>query len=159
MRPFLMLLLSPFIFSSCLVVKIYESPKEITQEPIAPKEVHHKMIGSGKVIDLGENGSHEIMFFGKDESPKGFLFKKAPSDSSAIWIEEGSKKNIKVVTDSGKQPLIILDGKVLEENKYLSEIDPDSIESMNVFKGEAAQKKYGEKGVNGVIEITTKAAQ
>ena len=89
MKPFLMLLLSPFIFSSCLVVKIYESPKEITQEPIALKEVHHKMIGSGKVIDLGENGSHEIMFFGKDESPKGFLFKKAPSDSSAIWIEKG----------------------------------------------------------------------
>ena len=55
MKPFLMLLLSPFIFSSCLVVKIYESPKEIAQEPVAPKEVHHKMIGSGKVIDLGEN--------------------------------------------------------------------------------------------------------
>ena len=34
------------------------------------------MIGSGKVIDLGENGSHEIMFFGKDESPKGFLLRK-----------------------------------------------------------------------------------
>ena len=65
MKPFLMLLLSPFIFSSCLVVKIYESPKEIAQEPVAPKEVHHKMIGSGKVIDLGENGSHEIMFFGR----------------------------------------------------------------------------------------------
>ena len=134
MRPFFMLLFTPIIFSSCLVVKIHESPKETFQEPIAPREVHHKMIGSGKVVELGENGSHEIMFFGKDESPKGFLFKKAPSDLSAIWIEEGSKKNIKVVTDSGKQPLIIIDGKILEENKSLSEIDHDSIESINVFK-------------------------
>ena len=159
MRPFFMLLLTPIIFSSCLVVKIYESPKETVQKPIAPREVHHRMIGSGEVVELGENGSHEIMFFGKVESPKGFLFKKALSDSSAIWIEEGSKKIIKVVTDSGKHPLIILDGKILEENKPLSEIDPDSIESMNVFKGEAAQKKYAEKGVNGVIEITTKSSQ
>ena len=156
MKPFLMLLLSPFIFSSCLVVKIYESPKEIAQEPVAPKEVHHKMIGSGKVIDLGENGSHEIMFFGKDESPKGFLFKKAPSDSSAVWIEKGSQKNIKLVTDSEKKPLIVLDGKILEHPISLSEIDSDSIESINVFKGDAALKKYGEKGVNGVIEITSK---
>lgn len=159
MRPFFIFILTPIIFSSCLVVKIYESPKETVKEPIAPREVHHRKIGSGKVIELGENGSHEIMFFGKDESPKGFLFKKVPSDSSAIWIEEGIKKNIKVVTDSGKQPLIILDGKILEENKSLSEIDTDSIESINVFKGEAAQKKHGEKGVNGVIEITTKVTQ
>ena len=153
-----MLLITPIIFSSCLVVKIYENPKEIAQEPIAPKDVHHRIIGSGKVIELGENESHEIMFFGKDESPKGFVFKKAASDSSVIWIQEGSKKNVKLVTDSRKQPLIILDGRILEENKSLSEIDLDSIESMNVFKGKAAQKKYGEKGVNGVIEITTAVA-
>ena len=153
-----MLLITPIIFSSCLVVKIYENPKEIAQEPIAPKDVHHRIIGSGKVIELGDNESHEIMFFGKDESPKGFVFKKAPSDSSVIWIQEGSKKNVKLVTDSRKQPLIILDGRILEENKSLSEIDLDSIESMNVFKGKAAQKKYGEKGVDGVIEITTTVA-
>ena len=146
MKPFLMLLLSPFIFSSCLVVKIYESPKEIAQEPVAPEGVHHKMIGSGKVIDLGENGSHEIMFFEKDESPKGFLFKKAPSDSSAIWIEKGSQKNIKLVTDSKKKPLILLDGKILEQHTSLSEIDSDSIESINVFKGDAAQKNMVKKG-------------
>lgn len=146
MKPFLMLLLSPFIFSSCLGVKIYESPKEIAQEPFAPEGVHHKMIGSGKVIDLGENGSHEIMFFEKDESPKGFLFKKAPSDSSAIWIEKGSQKNIKLVTDSKKKPLILLDGKILEHHISLSEIDSDSIESINVFKGDAAQKNMVKKG-------------
>ena len=146
MKPFLMLLLSPFIFSSCLGVKIYESPKEIAQEPVAPEGVHHKMIGSGKVIDLGENGSHEIMFFEKDESLKGFLFKKAPSDSSAIWIEKGSQKNIKLVTDSKKKPLILLDGKILEHHISLSEIDSDSIESINVFKGDAAQKNMVKKG-------------
>ena len=136
------------------MVKIYENPKEIAQETIAQKDVHHRIIGSGKVIEFGENESHEIMFFWKDESPKGFVFKKAPSDSSVIWIQEGSKKNVKLVTDSRKQPLIILDGRILEENKSLSEIDLDSIESMNVFKGKAAQKKYGEKGVNGVIAVS-----
>ena len=92
MRPLFMLLLFPFIFSSCLVVKIYESPKEIAQEPVAPKEVHHKMIGSGKVIDLGENGSHEIMFFGKDESPKDFFLRKRHLILQLFGLKKAAKR-------------------------------------------------------------------
>ena len=42
------------------------------------------------------------------------------------------------------------------KSKNLNEIDPDSIESINVLKGKSAQEKYGDKGANGVIEIVTK---
>ncbi len=35
-------------------------------------------------------------------------------------------------------------------------INPDSIQIINVLKGESAIKKYGNKGKDGVIEITTK---
>jgi TonB-dependent SusC/RagA subfamily outer membrane receptor len=38
----------------------------------------------------------------------------------------------------------------------LESLDPDKIESINVLKGEAAEKSYGVKGVHGVIEITLK---
>jgi TonB family protein len=57
-----------------------------------------------------------------------------------------------------KQALYILDGKVLEIGpKGISEfINAADMESINVIKGEAALKKYGDKGKNGAVEITTK---
>ena len=54
----------------------------------------------------------------------------------------------------------VVDGKeigYLNDLKKINEIaEPNDIESINVIKGEAAIKKYGEKGTNGVIEIITK---
>ncbi len=51
--------------------------------------------------------------------------------------------------------LWLLDGKEVEKEQ-VEKLSPDSIQSMNVLKGEEATKKHGEKGKNGVIEITTK---
>lgn len=53
-------------------------------------------------------------------------------------------------------PLIILDGKEVSPGSELSKIDPDDIATVVVIKDEAAIKKYGEKGRNGVVEITSK---
>ena len=36
----------------------------------------------------------------------------------------------------------------------MKNIPPANIESINVLKGESAKNKYGEKGKNGVVEIT-----
>jgi len=52
-----------------------------------------------------------------------------------------------------KKPLTIVDGK---ERSDIHEIDPNNIASISVFKGEAALKKYGENGRDGVVEIITK---
>jgi len=54
------------------------------------------------------------------------------------------------------QPLILVNGE--ESGQTLNNIDPATIESVNILKEEAATKKYGEKGKNGVIEITLKNA-
>ena len=56
---------------------------------------------------------------------------------------------------TGNTPIIYKDGLLLENTK-LDDIDPKTIELMNVLKGEMATKKYGEQGKDGVIEITTK---
>lgn len=72
MKASLFLFALPFLFSSCLVVKIYESPQANVEDKGTPKRVYHKMIGTGQTIDLGEKGSHEILFFGEDNSPKSF---------------------------------------------------------------------------------------
>ncbi len=54
-----------------------------------------------------------------------------------------------------KKPLTVVDGKIIP-NALSKQIDPENIESINVLKDKSATKIYGEKGKNGVIEITTK---
>lgn len=56
---------------------------------------------------------------------------------------------------SGLNPLFIVDGKEVSADE-IKNISPNSILSINVLKDESAFKKYGEKGKNGVIEITLK---
>lgn len=51
--------------------------------------------------------------------------------------------------------LTIIDGKEMKP-KDIKDINPADIESMEVLKPEDAKSKYGEKGKNGVIIITTK---
>ena len=56
----------------------------------------------------------------------------------------------------GMHPLIIIDGKESPiQNVNELRLDPQSIESISVLKGESA-KAYGKKGQNGVIIIETK---
>ena len=50
-------------------------------------------------------------------------------------------------------PLILVDG---EEVPSIDEIKPKDIESISVLKDNSATTKYGDKGKNGVIIITTK---
>ena len=60
-----------------------------------------------------------------------------------------------VMADDGKNPLIIVDGEVKEGMK-LSQISPETIESISVMKNEAAIAQYGDKAKDGVISIVTK---
>lgn len=62
-----------------------------------------------------------------------------------------------IVTGYGQQkkPLIVIDG-VVNEQKGITNINPDEISSVNVLKDKAATDKYGEKGKDGVIEVITK---
>jgi beta-lactamase regulating signal transducer with metallopeptidase domain len=57
------------------------------------------------------------------------------------------------------KPHIIVDGVEWPEGLDINLIDPAKIESMDVSKGEETQKKYGAKGKNGVIVVTTKTSK
>ena len=65
------------------------------------------------------------------------------------------KKN-KVDNKRTPPKLIIIDGKEQPIGTDVNNMDTNKIESINVLKGDAALKKYGEKSTNGVIEIITK---
>jgi hypothetical protein len=68
----------------------------------------------------------------------------APTPNEGVVIESALNK-----------PLLVVDGKVLSALK-MEDIDPNTIESINVFKDAKYTKKYGTAGKNGVIEIVTK---
>ncbi|MCP4884266.1 MAG: TonB-dependent receptor [Flavobacteriales bacterium] len=68
----------------------------------------------------------------------------------------GSASNIRirgVTTNGNNNPLILVDGNVIED---LSVINPNDIESINVLK-DATAGIYGVRAANGVILITTKS--
>jgi hypothetical protein len=54
-----------------------------------------------------------------------------------------------------REPIYILNGKVISKDE-MNKINPNTIESINVLKGEKAIAKYGKKGKKGVVEITSK---
>lgn len=59
--------------------------------------------------------------------------------------------------NAGVEPLIVLDG--LPYNGYMSDINPQDVESITVLKDAASTSLYGARGANGVIMITTKQAK
>ena len=78
---------------------------------------------------------------------------------SLFEFNDKNDKNIKKIIYSNPMckdcppPMYIIDGMELTD---VINIDPQSIENMQIFKGESATKIYGEKGKNGVIVITSK---
>lgn len=56
---------------------------------------------------------------------------------------------------TGKNVLYVLNGKIVPKS-VVDKTAPSSIESVNVLKGKDATNKYGDKGKDGVIEITLK---
>ncbi|HBR12297.1 MAG TPA: SusC/RagA family TonB-linked outer membrane protein [Chryseobacterium sp.] len=78
-------------------------------------------------------------------------------------------RGIKTLT--GGNPLIVIDGSpvnnsstydsksMVDYGNALSDINQEDIQSINVLKGAAASALYGERGLNGVIVITTKSGK
>jgi len=116
--------------------------------PTPPKVIQH-MTGVVDAIELDSNTFE-------------FKNKKNGATFRAIRVKEGKPMQAKgdnvsfvsVPTDKIK-PLIVVDGTIMKDLD-LNNINPNTIEAINVLKGEKAMAKYAEKGANGVVEITTK---
>lgn len=87
-----------------------------------------------------------------------------------IWATSGSNKTVEVMEVKGdgdgkkmlfisdeddSSPLFYIDGKE-SSKEALDKLDPDTIDKMEVLKGDKAIEKYGDKAKGGVILITTK---
>jgi hypothetical protein len=138
-----------------------EEKSEETSQSVQIKnvEVHRFSDAKPMVILDGNEAAYEVL---KTANPDDFESITVLKGDKAIEkygdkakdgvIEITFKKNSTKPTI--KEALFILDGK--ETDKKMEDIDPETIESVNVLKGDKAIEKYGDKGKNGVIEIITK---
>ena len=127
---------------------------------ILTSEVHSVNIFKGKkaLAYFGPDAADGVVYINTKENPTTII----PSKENKFEFHKDSKEteksgNVFVLESndgSDKKPLIILDGKVSQ--KSVKDINTDKIATMYVLKGEAALKKYGEKGKDGVVEVYTK---
>ncbi|WP_445381590.1 M56 family metallopeptidase [Robiginitalea sp. IMCC43444] len=83
-----------------------------------------------------------------DEQVNTFVIKSSDDAS-----EFKGKSQVRMISDS--KALIYIDGKKASR-KEMNQLDPSEIKTINVWKGDKATEKYGNKAKEGVIEITTK---
>lgn len=138
------------------------------------QELNNKLIKGGKAIVYKKGNAELIKKFGP-EAANGVIFIEnatIETNSSTTKINE-YKNSISMTMDSinfvdvnqnkinlekkikAENYLYVINGKI-SDRKAMELILPDNIKSVNVLKGNAAVALYGNKGIDGVIEITTK---
>ena len=132
--------------------------KKVNPENIESVNVIKDQAALAQYGDKGKNGVVIIATKGKEIVSNGVNVVIEPGSSIK---QEKQIFNGKVIITNEKnattQPLYVIDGKLQGSKMDVNSIPPNDIESINVLKGKTALDKYGEKAVNGVIEITTKA--
>lgn len=85
----------------------------------------------------------------KDSASRVIYGPKAENGVVLITLKTSAKK--------AQEPLYVVDGKIVSKEEAIKN-EATNIESVNVLKDKSAIDKYGDKGKNGVIEITSKNA-
>lgn len=91
-----------------------------------------------------------------DAAPKAVTINKVfttDNKPAKIYVKGFSTNHDQLTIDGDGQPIYIIDGK---EVKSLKNLSPADIKSISILKDGSAERKYGEKGKNGVVEITTR---
>ena len=119
--------------------------EEVSEEALEAMEKKHELHGAQiKVRKSKNDGKNSVI-----------IIKDSDDEDDIEVIEEGGNSFFFIDTNGEENPLYYIDGKEATE-KEVKKLSPEAIESMNVYKGEKAMEKYGDKAKDGVIEITTK---
>lgn len=114
--------------------------------------------GRFKIEDVANNAEVAFSFVGFKTVTEQPEFNK---EMVVLLRRDTIQKDLNIsIRSNGKtspesNPIIYLDGKKVPF-ETLSEISPESIESIDVLKDKSATEKYGDEGENGVILITSK---
>ena len=117
------------------------------------------------IVDKKEMSKDDFAKLPPEEITHIYVLKPESQAAIEVYGEKGKNGVIEVTTKnattaSTHDPLIIVDKKEVTKEEY-EKIAPEKIDHIDVLKPEsqAAKELYGDKGKNGVIVITTKAAQ
>ncbi|MFY9152797.1 MAG: TonB family protein [Prolixibacteraceae bacterium] len=116
--------------------------KSINPEKIEKRIVWKDQEAINKFGDKGKNGVIELIL----KSGSG-------TENQKVKVQTNSPLKFRSADGSETKPLIVKNGKI-SDDQNVDHIAPEAIESINILKDKSATDKYGEKGKNGVIEIT-----
>lgn len=91
--------------------------------------------------------------------PEEAMLKYGEFGKNGVWeiTTKKIKNPKKVLRDKNKKkPLLVLNGKIADNQTNADDIDPNTIISVNILKGIEATAKYGKAAKNGAVEITEK---
>ena len=111
-------------------------------QAIAPEQI--AAVNVNKMVN-GATATTEIRLITKAGAARGLLAESA----------EGSRIVVRGDATTGS-PLILIDGRRATKAE-MDALQPSGILSVEVLKGEAAVRAYGEAAKDGVIKVTTKA--
>jgi len=137
-------------------------------------EIEKFIIKGGDSLHIKKMDSHDkILFITKDgDDKKGhkvIKIKTDGTDDDLTWTTKEDEEIIFIAKDDdtikkhkvvqiktdGKEPLFMVDGKEITREE-MNNINPETIDKVEVLKGDDATEKYGDKGKSGVVLITTK---
>lgn len=158
------------------IVKIGGSGKNVWVSSDGNDKKMHKV----KIIEMnGDDGEEHVWVTKSGDSTKLKIIEihedhdgSSGEMSKTVWVskdgdkteeiiiksihgEHGKGENMIFMDSSSEDALLIIDGKEVS-NKKLEDIDPSTIENIEILKGDKAVEKYGDKGKDGVITISTK---
>ncbi|AXT56328.1 hypothetical protein J8L88_11955 [Aquimarina sp. MMG015] len=119
------------------------------------------------IIEINSDDDEESIFIVEGDKKKKRKVSRKKDGKNTIFIKtddnqshlsfhsNGSKTLFDFDNDSDKDPLYIIDGKEASK-KEVKKLKTDEIQSIDVSKGKENVMKYGKKGEDGVIHITTK---
>ena len=129
------------------IEKDAEVIKQIDSKDISEVRVYK---GEKAMAHYGEKGKDGVIVI----TTKNAVSKSGSKSDS--YEKTGTVETIVVnVSDKNANPLYVIDG-IVQEKANLDKIDPKTIATIDVLKGEAATRLYGDKGRDGVIVITLK---
>ncbi|MBQ7771877.1 MAG: TonB-dependent receptor plug domain-containing protein [Bacteroidales bacterium] len=120
------------------------------QGPLKASVVEVHDTTDAKVIKISNESQAHIPIVG--------VYGAIPADDQ--YFEKQAEK-VKIILDnaganSNNNPIYIIDGQVQDADFDISCLNPNFIGKVVVWTPENAKKEFGEKGMNGVVEITSK---
>ena len=123
----------------------------VSEDQIAARPVNDiSRILQGKIPGVVINPTGGISGTGASINIRGYS--SITGSTQPLWVVDGVPFNSSTNDASG-----FLTGGTAGSSSRFLDLDPNSIENINVLKGLAATVLYGDQGRNGVILVTTKA--